>query len=304
MKSIGHLLLGILTAAGSGLLVLGAISLALVEGGSGRASIPVPPTPSLTIAAILTPAGGVTLQPTPTQAITIALAPTSCKYPDGWVKYTVQNGEDVDTLAARSGLSAQALMQANCLFTTTLQAGWEVSLPFIPTETAAPTLTEVPPTRPPCGPVPGWVLYTVQAGDTLSYLSKVLGVSVWQLQQANCLSGTLIQTGMRLYVPFIPAPRPVATDTPAPLPTESYTPQPTVNGTLTLIPKPGPTETATPEPPTATPETTMPTPETTVVTVAPTQETVAPTTEVLPTQGATAGAEFTATPEPTKEPHK
>jgi membrane protease YdiL (CAAX protease family)/LysM repeat protein len=53
-----------------------------------------------------------------------------------------------------------------------------------------------------CGSPPaGWVTYTVRAGDNLSRISRAYGVSVAQLQTANCLSGTLLHTGQKLYVP-------------------------------------------------------------------------------------------------------
>ncbi|MBM4424912.1 MAG: LysM peptidoglycan-binding domain-containing protein [Chloroflexi bacterium] len=100
------------------------------------------------------------------------------------------------------------------------------------TETPTPTQTESPPTEPPnnpttqpptpCGPPPTWAPYTVQRGDTLFELSRRFGVSIAQLQNANCLPDTEIKFGLRLFVPFIPSPTPTETQTP----TQTFTPTP------------------------------------------------------------------------------
>jgi LysM repeat protein len=97
----------------------------------------------------------------------------------------------------------------------------------------------------------GWVIYTVQRGDTLSALSAALGVSMADLQKANCLwTNTNLFTGQRLYVPSLPhSTAGIPTITPArstetPVP-PSATPEPP-----TLTPEP---PTLTPEPPTLTP---------------------------------------------------
>lgn len=298
MKSLGHLFLGILTAAGSGLLVVAAISLALVEGGTGRANVPTTaPSLTATIAAILTPAGGVTLQPTATQVITTAPDTYKCSQtPPDWVKYTVQSGEDLSAIAARVGVTAEKLMEKNCMKSATLEPGWILSVPFIPTETA--TLTEVPPTPTTCGPLPGWVyFYTVQPGDTLLRLSLAMRVTVADIQRANCLPDTTIRAGTQLRVPSIP--RLPSTSTPAPQPSDTATLEPTVSETVITIT--APTETATD---TATPESTFtetPAPSSTATSTS----TPAPTATVTPTSGSGApGTEITVTVEAPQTPTK
>jgi LysM repeat protein len=110
------------------------------------------------------------------------------------------------------------------------------------TVTISPSLTSCPPTDVPvisptvtvtpilCGPPPGWVYYTVQAGDTLFRLSQIFGVSVWQLQFANCLgSSTTIQVGQLLFVPYwYPIHTPIFIGTLTATPTMIETPFPTI----------------------------------------------------------------------------
>ncbi len=43
--------------------------------------------------------------------------------------------------------------------------------------------------------------YTVQSGDTLYLIGQSYGISAWELQQANSLSGSMIYPGQTLWVP-------------------------------------------------------------------------------------------------------
>ncbi|HVM72144.1 MAG TPA: LysM peptidoglycan-binding domain-containing protein [Anaerolineales bacterium] len=57
-------------------------------------------------------------------------------------------------------------------------------------------------TQVPCGAPAGWVVYYVQPGDSLYRISVIYGVTVAELQRANCLgSSTTLHTGQTLYVP-------------------------------------------------------------------------------------------------------
>ncbi len=140
--------------------------------------------------------------------------------------------------------------------------------------TAAPfeetLLTEtvgVPPaTESGCGAPPDWVTYIIQPNDTLFGLSLLLGVTVEDLQVANCLgSSTAIIAGQPLFVPFVPSipptatPVPVTTAPPKATVTEippSFTPPPsalpdpaTLTPTSTITPPPAsPTFSVTPSP--------------------------------------------------------
>lgn len=167
-----------------------------------------------------------------------------------------------------------------------------------PTSTATQhrTSTSTPATVQPtsCGAPAGWVVYTVQVGDTLSSIAATHGITLTQLQTANCLTSTEIYVGQQLYVPGesqatqIPTltateqatevPPPTATryptDTPSPsdtsdptltpfdtstnTPIPSPTPFPTITDTPvpsnTAVPPPTATSTPITLPPTATPE--------------------------------------------------
>ena len=109
--------------------------------------------------------------------------------------------------------------------------------PFLPTMTPTPSLTTppspspsametaVPPTITPsaspiltsplissCPQPPGWIVYTVQKGDTLASLAWRTGVTKLVLMQTNCLSTSTIYSGQQIYLPLIfhasPTPRP------------------------------------------------------------------------------------------------
>ena len=114
-----------------------------------------------------------------------------------------------------------------------------------PTETQTPPLVVViantPRPQASCGRPSGWVTYTIQPNDTLSQLGRAYGVSVAQLQNANCMgSSTILHVGKTLYVPpwavlpviptleptlYIPGDTPV--ETPVEIPTETLTEFPT-----------------------------------------------------------------------------
>ena len=113
--------------------------------------------------------------------------------------------------------------------------------PEPPTPTAVPpTATPAPPppaaTQPGgvCQPPASWVSYVVQTGDTLNTLAERTNVSVYDLQQVNCLESYTILPGQTVYLPFTP-PTPTATYTPTPI---TPTPTPTRTGTPTPTPYP------------------------------------------------------------------
>lgn len=169
---------------------------------------------------------------------------------------------------------------------------------FIPlTETPLPSLTSIEtiptstwttsplhtstPTLQTCIPPAGWVIYTVQLGDTLFSISLIVGVNVAKLQEANCLgTSTSIWVGQQIYIPYaivitktstitpvpsltstntpIPSPSPSntavfhATETSTPtdvtIPTATATPTATSTSTVTAVPTSTPTSTKTPGP--------------------------------------------------------
>jgi len=134
-------------------------------------------------------------------------------------------------------------------------------------EAQPPTATKIPPTAvsTTCGAPNGWVIYVVKVGDTLSSIAQDQGISIVELQNANCLSTAAVYVGQRLYVPNTvnstpdptwtvtkaPAATIALTNTPVPSdtqkPTQEPTEQPTFAPTDTEVP-PLPTDTALPAP--------------------------------------------------------
>jgi LysM repeat protein len=224
--------------------------------------------------------------------------------PAGWVPYTVRPGDTLVALAYRYRINVSLLMQANCLANQVLYAGQVI---FVPSVVVTPT------PRPPCGPPPGWVQYTVRPGDTLYSLAVRTRTTVYAIVQANCLVSYTIYVGQPLWLPSLPPPRPTATATLSPTVTDTPSAQPP---TGTVTPTPGDTPSATP--PVGTP-TLSPTPtpaETPGATLTPTSTptvlppsatpplgTVTPTPiPTLPSPTATSPLPPTATPIPTPPP--
>lgn len=294
-------LLGVLFAFLSGMVIFGGAILSLVESNyieekaasatflaawdmSGiEPYTPVPGAPTFTAA----PVRRETLTPTPTFGPVV-----SCPVPAGWVSVMTQVGDTLDSLAQIFQVSTSEIAQANCLASDQLALAPGIFL-FVPeprstSQSSISQTTQIPvtqgqpfrtETRTVCGKPAGWVAYRVRSGDTLYSLSRLTGVSVYQIQQANCLgASTLIVTGQYLYLPFIPVfPTlpPIATWTPVlptvaitstipptftvvvpsatltgTTPTATHTPEPTPTSTPTL---PMETDTPTPTPPTGTP---------------------------------------------------
>jgi LysM repeat protein len=248
----GSLFLALLSIS----LVIGGISLALAE-----SYVPEIPTPTETPAptSIFNTANTPTLvaasfSATPLTPSATIPPPTSCPPPAGWIAISVQPGDTLAILAARYSTTPANLSAANCLFSSDLPTGSIVYVPPVPTQTNVP-----------CGPPPGWVRYTVRPGNTLTSLSLAFGVSVSQLQIANCMPANQfnLAIGQVIYVPNVPTrtPRATATATLTPVsiifPTLTWTAS--VTPTATDTPSPTPTQTASP---TATPTATIPSPTT------------------------------------------
>ncbi len=241
MRNLRQILLGLGIGLFSLLITLGGIALSLTE---GNVTAPTRP-PLLTETPTWQTSDLPPLSPTsppPTLTFTLPPPPTACPPPAGWVAYIVQAGDTLENLATRYQVSVEMLGQTNCLLTASILPGTVLYVPPTPTRTPVP-----------CGPPRGWVTYIVQAGDTLYHLSQVYGVTVQQLQNANCLgSSTLIRTGQVLYVPPGPTRTPVTTGTPTPTSTPTGTPTspgPSVTSspTVTFTPTLTATVSSTPE---------------------------------------------------------
>jgi LysM repeat protein len=150
----------------------------------------------------------------------------------------VFQGDTLDSLAAQYHTTPEVLIQVNCLVSTYLAPGSRL---YVPPQTV------IQPTEP-CGAPRGWVKgYTVAAHDTLYHIAQMFGVSVHQLQLANCMgSSTLINVGDVLYVPYIPTKTPIPpTETPA-LPSSTPTTPPPATATQTPTEQPTSTPTELP----------------------------------------------------------
>jgi LysM repeat protein len=258
----------ILVALASIALIIGGVSISLVEDNMlvvtatplPTSTLPIPPTPSPVdsptppISTITrTPASTPSSSPSPvvTQpdiwTPTISPSPSICPTPSGWSYYTVRSGDTIEALATRFHLTTYEISQGNCLATTVLFPGQVLSMPPVPTSTPVP-----------CGAPRNWIIYLVQPGDTLYHLGQLYGIPFTDIQRANCLAGTTIHIGQSLYVPpwapclptavfpeilipifYVPSETPFATSTGMTIDT---TPSSEITETIT------PTETDTPTP--------------------------------------------------------
>ena len=98
------------------------------------------------------------------------------------------------------------------------------------TDTATPTATAVATetATPTASPTPGWLVYTLRAGDTIVGIANRFGISQEELLAANNLSRqdtTALQIGDQIVLPGLlqitptPTATPVAIETPIPTPT-------------------------------------------------------------------------------------
>jgi LysM repeat protein len=205
MKNVWQVVGGILIALVSVGLLFGGLSLSLAEGNmKSPTAVGITSTqlstfsPTFTLESTVTPTlktfvtesdTDTPLPPTPTA--TLPPPPTNCPPPAGWVAYFIKPGDTLALLSTRYRVSVASLQQANCLSTSELIPGAIIYVPPSPTQT-----------RIPCGAPAGWILSFVQPGDTLFRLSQAFGVTVTQLQNANCMgSSTLLRVGQSIYVP-------------------------------------------------------------------------------------------------------
>jgi LysM repeat protein len=291
MSTRREILTGLLAALISIMILAGSFAVAATET-SSTVALRLSLTPTLTsfptqIILVTQRPGEPTYTPSPTALPSDtpgASAPVACQPPSGWASIIVQPGETLESLAQTYDSSVKELKRANCLVSKNLIPGMILFVPGQPI-----------PTSPPCGPPPGWVYYIVQPGDTLYSIGRARGVSVAQLQIANCLSSTLIRVGQKLYVPNVPTSIPSST----PKPSATATLKP--SATWTLIP---PSITPIIPPPSNTPSVPSPT----VVIPTDTPEATATETETMtptPTETSTPTdipPSFTPTDTDTPEP--
>jgi LysM repeat protein len=278
MRNLRQALWAVLLALISIGFTLGGASLSLAEGNltaptPSETLLPAPTATEPPLTPLPPDASSPTPQPpTPTWTPSLPPPPTNCPPPAGWVPYVIQTGDTLEKVAANFNVPASQLGQANCLLTSSLLPGAVIYVPPVPTQTS-----------PPCGAPDGWVTYVVRKGDTLFHLAQAYGVTIAELQQANCMgNSSLLHTGQQIYVPpgptrtptvsttskptvsltpsntftrttgvptaTTPSSTPTASNTP-PFPassTPSFTPSDTPSGTPTVTPSSTPTSTPSP----------------------------------------------------------
>jgi LysM repeat protein len=149
--------------------------------------------------------------------------------------YTVQPGDSLSAIAARFGVSVDAIVSANNLPSrSTIYAGQVLRIPSAANPNQAPTSQ-------PAGTPGAAQTYVVQSGDSLSLVAGRFGVTVQALAAANNLStNAYLYVGQTLRIPAGGVAQPPA-PTPTPVP-PTDTPKPT-NTPAPPTPTSGPGET-------------------------------------------------------------
>ncbi|NPV84441.1 MAG: LysM peptidoglycan-binding domain-containing protein [Anaerolineae bacterium] len=249
MEMRRELLKGLAASALSLCLVMGALMLSLAEdlhfeGYRGASFSYIQHTPTEISALEETPA--VTEQPQEAESLldqammlTLMAETPECVIRKDWKPYIIQPGDSLVKLAEVYLLSIKELKQGNCLSGDELTPGNIIFLPerkivlspFVELPTITPNVeetVELTPTPQPaeCIPPEGWSPYVVTENDSLRSLSQQLGVSLFAIKEANCLSYPLVvEAGDVLYLPLLATPT-TAADSPASGPPDEATPAP------------------------------------------------------------------------------
>lgn len=176
--------------------------------------------PTITV----TPSQTATITVTPTSTLTPTPLPTLTPLPP--VDYTVVSGDNCGTIALLFDVSVQSIILANNLAADCggLVIGQVLSVPQpTPTPSPAPTstLSALEATDQACEKIE----YTVDAGNTLSYIADLYDVSIETIKSYNSLTSDSVFQGQVLEIPLcerLPTPGPTPTAT---LPPPYYAPQ-------------------------------------------------------------------------------
>ena len=139
-----------------------------------------------------------TFTPVPTPEPTLSVtapppAPTATPTPQVItqpIRYTVQPGDTLYSLAQRYSTTVQAIMQANGMMSYFLRAGDEIWIP-----------ASVPP--------PGPLVHIVHPGETLLSIAQLYTPTVWAIMTANRLRSYTIWAYQALYIPTAYQPGPI-----------------------------------------------------------------------------------------------
>jgi peptidoglycan DL-endopeptidase LytE len=103
--------------------------------------------------------------------------------------YAVQQGDTIFGIAAKTGVTPDALKSANGLKNNRLQTN---QILVIPSSKSGKTAASKP------SSTPRAEVYSVKKGDTLAGISRKTGVSVTQIRELNRIQGTALKVGQRL----------------------------------------------------------------------------------------------------------
>jgi len=159
-----------------------------------------PEIPTLVDLKTNTPTYTPSITPTPTQTATIT--PTSTETPEPRNQCDCPATVVIVITATFSDTNTPAPLPTA---TETATIAFTSTASLTPTDTPTPTITYTPtatftPTAS-VTPTPTQIIYTVKAGDTLSYIAFRFGVTVEAIQTLNNLDTTLIYVGQVLQIP-------------------------------------------------------------------------------------------------------
>jgi len=240
MQNIRQILTGMLLALISIAVVLGGFTLATVEGRKAS-SLPTETVEPLFVTKSAEMPTQVEVLPSPTRVL-VTETPKLAASPSP----TATIAAATDTVSPTATIISTATIFPTNTSLPSLTPGAATLTP-LPSSTAWPTVYV------PCGAPFGWVEYYVVTGDTLFSIGLRYGVTVLELQRANCLGTSVtIQVGKLLKVPY------VATAVPYLSPTPAATAISTIEAPTVTVPPATEAPSVTPEPPTAEPPTAEP----------------------------------------------
>jgi LysM repeat protein len=172
-------------------------------------------TPDLSVELAQLPATAEPPQSPTLSPPTVTPTATASPVPAGPVRHTVEAGDTVISIAAKYGATAKDIISANGLSADGfLRIGQELLIPVPgPSGGAGPTAT----------PKGGTLIYTVEAGDTISLIADRFGSTMEWIFSANNMKPTdVLHVGQSLMIPLsnvTPTPAPTVLASPAPTPT-------------------------------------------------------------------------------------
>jgi LysM repeat protein len=122
----------------------------------------------------------------------------------GGLSLALAENKTASAVTATPGLTSQP--QTVTPISSTQGGPTQTLIPTIlpsPTNISIPTQTSALLTN--CQPPTGWILITVQSGESLSSLAAHYRITSEQLAEANCLSVQSLPPGYGIYVPPLPA---------------------------------------------------------------------------------------------------